>query len=79
MRRFLSFMAGFSTGSLVGVAIAILVAPSSGEDLRTELQNRVDHLKNEMQGAAQARRAELEAQLAELRKPPKVEAEETNQ
>lgn len=71
MRRVMSFLAGAMTGAMVGAALAVLLAPYSGEDLRTELQERVETLRQEMQTAAAGRRAELEAQLESLRAPQK--------
>ena len=69
MRRVISFFAGAAAGSLVGATFALLLAPTSGDDLRSQLQARVDRVRQEMQDAANARRAELEQRLSELRAP----------
>jgi gas vesicle protein len=69
MRKAFNFLAGLMTGSVVGAAIAILLAPSSGEDIRTQLQDRAMHLKDEVKAVAEARRAELERELKALRAP----------
>lgn len=69
MQRTLSFLAGAVAGALVGATLMVLFTPASGETIRSDLQNRVQRLRDEMQGAASNRRAELEAQLASLRAP----------
>jgi gas vesicle protein len=56
MSRFLSFVAGSVMGAAVGAAIALLVTPYSGEELR-ELARE----------AAFARREQLEARMRELK------------
>jgi gas vesicle protein len=61
-------------GSLVGATLALLLTPVSGDDLRGQLQSRSQNFRAELKNAAASRRSELEAQLAELRKPlPKTE------
>jgi gas vesicle protein len=69
MRGVFSFVVGVILGSLVGASIAILLAPMSGEQLRFEVQDRAKTFADEVQTAAQVRRAELEQQLADLRAP----------
>ena len=71
MQRTMSFLAGTVMGALVGATLAILFAPSSGEELRSEMQQRADRIQNEVQEAASSRRAELERQLAAMRTPQK--------
>jgi len=73
MRRFLSFLAGALVGGMVGAVVAILLAPVSGSDLRTQLLDRATKMQDEVKAAAAARRLELEQQLAALRAPRKVE------
>lgn len=73
MRRFLSFLAGAALGGLVGAAAAILLAPTSGSDLRIQLRQRTLRMQEEVKAAATARRIELEQQLAALRAPRKAE------
>jgi gas vesicle protein len=73
MKRFISLLAGFLTGAIVGGALAILFAPSSGQELKAEIQGRYYHLRDEVSEAAAQRRAELEEQLAALRAPKQVE------
>jgi len=69
MNRFLSFLVGIILGALVGSTIAILLAPLSGEELRTQMRDRAITMRDEVKEAAVARRAELEQQLATLRSP----------
>ena len=69
MQRFLSFLIGAAVGALVGATTAILLAPSSGEDLRIQIQEKATTMRDEVKRAATERRAELENQLANLRSP----------
>ncbi|GAB4579084.1 MAG: hypothetical protein Fur0022_18220 [Anaerolineales bacterium] len=69
MQRALSFLAGTLAGALVGATLMVLFTPAPGETIRSDLRNRIQNLRDEMQGAASTRRAELEAQLARLRAP----------
>ncbi len=71
MKRLLSFLLGAASGALVGASVAILMAPSSGDDLRGELRSRFGRLRDELQSAADERRAELERQLTSMRQPNK--------
>ncbi|HUF38857.1 MAG TPA: YtxH domain-containing protein [Anaerolineales bacterium] len=69
MEKTLSYLAGIVTGALVGATIVVLFTPASGETIRSDLRNRFDRLRMQMQDAADDRRAELEGQLAHLREP----------
>lgn len=69
MQKFISFLTGAVIGGLVGATLAILFAPSSGEELRLQMQERAQQLQTEVRTAADARRAELEQQLNSLRAP----------
>jgi len=74
MKRVMNFLIGAALGALVGATLAILLTPYSGDDLRTQVQTRVDRVRQEMENAANTRRAELEAHLQSLRSPaPPVE------
>lgn len=61
------FLEGFIFGSLLGAALAMLITPSSGEDLRARIQGELDRIRTEVNRAASDRRLELEDQLAALR------------
>ncbi len=69
MKKFFSFLSGAIMGALVGATFALLLAPSSGNDLRGELRGRISTLQNELGQAASSRKIELEKKLADLRQP----------
>ena len=69
MRGVLSFLSGVALGLVVGASLAILLAPTSGEELRKQMQERADRIQLEVRQAADARRLELEQQLDTLRSP----------
>lgn len=73
MRRIFSFLMGMIIGGLVGGTVGILLAPTSGEDVRSRIQERTTHFKDEIKAVAEARRAELERELAALRAPYRKE------
>ena len=67
MRRFTSFVTGVIFGALVGAVTALLLAPTSGEDLRSRARERIDDLSDDVREAYNARVAQLEAELEKLR------------
>jgi gas vesicle protein len=73
MNRVGNFILGAIVGGLVGSIAALLLAPSSGQQLRTDISARADQIRNEVSQAAATRRADLERQLAELRAPRKTD------
>ena len=75
MNRGVNFLLGAVIGGFIGATIAILMAPYSGEELRTEIRSRADHVRSEVSQAAADRRAELESQLASLRAPRNYDQE----
>ncbi len=73
MRRMFGFMIGVLVGGLVGSTVALLLAPHSGETLRSEIRARGEGFLAEVRRAAEERRAELTSRLESLRtarKPP---------
>ena len=74
MQRTLGFLAGALTGALVGATISVLFAPAPGKTLREDVSGRFIELKDQMQAAAQERRAEMESQLESLRLNPPTES-----
>ena len=69
MRRMFGFLIGVFVGSLVGATLALLLAPESGENLRGELRSRSTNFMGEIKSATDARRTQLEDQLAVMRAP----------
>lgn len=67
MRKFLSFLGGTLMGALVGATVALLLTPSSGETLRTQIRERFLALQDELSKAAEDRKIELENYLTTLR------------
>jgi gas vesicle protein len=70
MRRIMNFTLGAFCGALVGSVVAIMLAPSSGDELRSTAMDRVKSLQSEMGDAYEARKAQLEAELEALRRRP---------
>ncbi len=62
-----SFFEGLILGGMLGAILALLFAPSSGDNLRQKIQDELEKLKGEISEAASERRIELEQQLADLR------------
>lgn len=67
MRKFGNFIFGAFIGGLVGSTLALLFAPTTGENARNEIQAYFGHIKDEVNRAADEKRAELTAQLETLR------------
>lgn len=68
MRKFFSFMAGTLCGLLVGAVTALLLAPMSGEELRTAAEARWELSRSEARRAMIERRRELEAEFLEAKR-----------
>jgi len=69
MKRTFSFVAGAFCGALVGAVAALLLAPTSGQQLQSDARTRFDSVMADARSAAETKRAQLEAQLAALKKP----------
>ena len=69
MRRVLGFFIGATIGGLVGAMVALLFAPASGEELRTQIGNRAQTFATDVRQAANTRRIELQDRLETLRAP----------
>ena len=70
----LRFLEGFLIGGVVGAAVALLMAPASGNEIRGRMQGEAERVQLEVKRAAALRRAELEQQLSALRAPKKQTA-----
>jgi len=69
MNRMFGFLIGIVVGSLVGSTIALLMAPESGEVLRTQLRSRGEGFFNDVRHAADERKIELRRRLDSMRAP----------
>ena len=67
MRRMFGFLIGIMVGSLVGGAVALLLAPKSGDRFRNELRARGEGFMADIRRAAETRRIELTDRLETLR------------
>jgi gas vesicle protein len=63
------FLIGVFVGGLVGSTIALLLAPESGDELRSELRERGQNFIGEVRYAADTRRIELKDRLESMRDP----------
>jgi gas vesicle protein len=79
MRRFTSFLAGTICGALVGAVTALLLTPSSGEELQDRARERIHSLQDDVREAYASRVAQLETELAQLRKSAKAETKESKE
>lgn len=68
MQRFFSFLAGIVCGALIGATIALLLAPTSGRELRSEAQRRAEGLVDDVRSAIDSERKRLEAELESLKR-----------
>lgn len=66
MRRIGMFLVGLSFGGVVGLVLALLLAPNSGEKMRKEAQDYYEQLLEEARQAAEARRQSLEMELNDM-------------
>jgi len=67
MRKFGNFIFGAFIGGLIGSTLALLFAPTTGENARSEIQEYFTHIKDEVNRAADEKRSEMVAQLETLR------------
>jgi gas vesicle protein len=67
MRKFGNFIFGALIGGVVGSTLALLFAPTSGDSARKEIVAYFTHIKDEVNRAADEKRAEMLEQLAALR------------
>ena len=69
MRRMFGFLIGITVGGLVGSTIALLMAPESGDQLRSQIRERGQSFFNDVRSAADERKIELRQRLDEMRTP----------
>jgi gas vesicle protein len=63
------FLIGIVVGGLVGSTIALLMAPGSGEGLRSQIRDRGQNFFNDVRHAADERKIELRQRLDAMRAP----------
>ena len=66
MNKFLSFVAGAMCGAIVGATAALLLTPSSGEQLRSDVAARWEEALEEARRAMEETRLELQAQFEQM-------------
>ena len=63
-----AFLAGFILGGLVGAAVAMIMAPASGEETRRQIRERGIELRDRAEDAAEEARKRAEEAAMEARK-----------
>jgi gas vesicle protein len=72
MNKSVGFFVGVICGALVGAAVGLLMAPSSGTQLRAGMVNRWELALAEARQAMEDTRRDLQAQFEQMqRTPPK--------
>jgi gas vesicle protein len=74
MRKLLLFGAGLLCGAIIGAGVSLLLTPASGDDMREGARQRYRRILEESVRAAAERRAQLEAELAEMTRVKKPES-----
>ena len=69
MKRMFGFLIGIVVGGLVGSTIALLLAPESGDELRSEIRARGENFFSDVRHAADERKIELRQRLDAMRAP----------
>jgi gas vesicle protein len=67
MQKIISLAIGFGLGAAIGAAMVMLFSPTSGEQLVENIKRGYTETMAEARKASTVRRAELEAQLAQMR------------
>ncbi len=78
MRKFASFVFGSVMGAMFGAVVALLIAPSSGEELQARARERASSLRDEVQNAYDVRAAQLQAELDALSSSPEGDQQSTD-
>ncbi|RME42534.1 MAG: hypothetical protein D6796_14275 [Caldilineae bacterium] len=66
MTRLFNFLFGMLLGGIIGASLVLLLAPQSGEQTRQQFRSRWEEILEEGRRAFAARRAELEARMADI-------------
>lgn len=68
MNKTIKFFAGALIGAAAGAIAVTLLAPESGDETRTAIQEKMTSLRNQLFEAARAKREELEAEWESYKK-----------
>ncbi|MFZ0547683.1 MAG: YtxH domain-containing protein [Candidatus Promineifilaceae bacterium] len=68
MNKFFNFLAGALCGAIVGATAALLLTPSSGQQLREDAVQRIEMAVAEARQAMEETSRELQAQLEQMQK-----------
>ena len=69
MQRVLSFFLGAVIGGMVAATLVLLFAPSSGQEVREQINDRARTFAADIRQAANSKRIELQDRLEVLRAP----------
>ena len=69
MRKVLGFFIGATIGGMVGATLALLFAPASGKEVRSQINERTMAFAADIRQAANTKRIELQERLEILRAP----------
>lgn len=72
MNKITSFLSGAFLGGVVGAIAALLFTPLSGQDLQDQARGQWETLWDDARLAADEKRAQLEEQLAQLKRETPV-------
>lgn len=67
MKKLLGLLLGFVVGAALGAAVIVLLSPVSGDQLIDNLKQGYDETVDEARKVSEKRRAELEAELVQMR------------
>ena len=67
MGKVVNFMFGLVMGGLFGSMVGLLMTPVSGDELRMDIKEYSRQVRSDVESAANARRVELERELANMR------------
>jgi len=70
MKKLFGFLVGIGLGMASGYVAGLLLTPASGEDLQTQVRNRINLALEEGKKAASARESELLAQFSAAKRTP---------
>ncbi len=65
--RALNFIYGILIGAALGATLVLLTTPQSGQDIQSVAKEKFNKLMEEGRRASEARKAELEARMANIR------------